>query len=1262
MPRQSPPEEGEVSSSSSQPSTSSSSVPLRNPSASSSSNSGTTLSVLGAAGGSKAAGTGTAAAKSAAPGAVGARPKLKMTLAGAAKTAHGSTATAGAARPNPLSALAAKPSPKSTPKPLAAPPPPPGFGDAAPSSGSREGIKIAGAALAAAAKTGTPEPTHSHPPRPPAHLPARPPPPPPPAASGSLFAHNQPPAFSTSASSSSAAPAAAPAPQPEPTDDARALEALKRDGLAPSTSASTSSLSKPRDPSASPPSAPQKVMGWDYMGSAPVLASQGGGAGRPEQHALERGYGARGGEGRWGHGGYEQEQRRDHDRRREEYGGGRDRYDDGGYGGYSGGGSRGGGYDSYHHQGNGGAAPMPRRSPSPYYRRDERNYNNRSRHDDERYHPRSPPRHRSSPREYSNKRRRSSDAYDDHRRRRHHHEDDNDDEEELPYDGAPIRSPRERRRSPSRTPLSGSPSRSRSRSRSRSPGPQRRYLDQGSEQRIQERMQHHHPRPAAQNGRTVVPPSAGLPARPPVPGPSASDPSADPDALARPSAGFAPRRAMPAPPPPPPAYGAARPSYTDAPPPPPDQQRLGAPYHAANPASFPSNHGGGGASSSTGTGTDALLARSAPGAEGNDSRSSAQMSISPAVETPSAGTPLPSVDAAAEPEKAAAAAHERDQPPPRPPKVRTRRAAEDLWVRQPTEDELAGWFGEAVQLGTVSREEVAAASSSAAPTPTAAAAAELDAQLASRRYLGSSHIREYTLQEKLGEGTFGVVWKGVRGAVDQPSAPGALSVLPAGFGVERDQREVREEEELVKRGLRVRKGDKVALKQIIFHNEGDGLPITSVREIRILKMLDHPNVVPVVDMAIEPANPLEFKLGKTYMVFPYMDHDLAGLLENPRVKLEPAHIKQYGKQLLEGTAYMHRNGILHRDMKAANLLISNKGQLMIADFGLARSVEKASADQKYTACVVTRWYRPPELLLGERKYHNPIDMWGVGCVLAEMYHRAPIFPGQSDMDQAARIFALCGPPTQESMPGWRDLPGVEGFEKAEWGGGGRSVKAEWERRSNDAVFGDLIDKILVLDPKKRLTAEEALDHDWFWSEPYPADPSRMPQYNASHEYDRRLRHESGASGPPSLPPPQPLPGPLTYFMPGQNPHAMMPPPPPPPMGMDYPAPVGAFNGPPPPGLAGNFANGHGPPGGFPPAPQPYQHGPGPQGFGGGGPGPQQSYAARGMGPSVNRHATLGGGAYPSSGPSWNTGRGGPPPQQGGPGKSKVNLFSKMGRK
>jgi serine/threonine-protein kinase BUR1 len=124
-----------------------------------------------------------------------------------------------------------------------------------------------------------------------------------------------------------------------------------------------------------------------------------------------------------------------------------------------------------------------------------------------------------------------------------------------------------------------------------------------------------------------------------------------------------------------------------------------------------------------------------------------------------------------------------------------------------------------------------------------------------------------------------------------------------------------------------------------------------------------------------------------YMVTPYMDHDLSGLLDNPNVQFTEPQIKCYMLQLLEGLRYLHDNRILHRDMKAANLLINNKGILQIADFGLARHYEgetpksgngTGEGKREYTGLVVTRWYRPPELLLLLKRYTTAIDVWGVG--------------------------------------------------------------------------------------------------------------------------------------------------------------------------------------------------------------------------------------------------------------------------------------------
>ncbi|BAE55122.1 unnamed protein product [Aspergillus oryzae RIB40] len=282
----------------------------------------------------------------------------------------------------------------------------------------------------------------------------------------------------------------------------------------------------------------------------------------------------------------------------------------------------------------------------------------------------------------------------------------------------------------------------------------------------------------------------------------------------------------------------------------------------------------------------------------------------------------------------------------------------------------------------------------------------------SSRFRGCTGIREYEFLGKLGEGTFGEVYKA------------------------RSKRD----------------GSTVALKKILMHNEKDGFPITALREIKLLKMLSHSNILQLREMAVERSKGEGRKKPSMYMVTPYMEHDLSGLLENPAVQFSEPQIKCYMLQLLEGLKYLHgvipfpktvpgsvsnltQNRILHRDMKAANLLISNRGILQIADFGLARPYDEpppqpgkggGEAKRDYTTLVVTRWYRPPELLLQLRRYTTAIDMWGVGCVFGEMFKGKPILAGTSDLNQAQLIFNLVGTPSEENMPGWSSLPGCEG--------------------------------------------------------------------------------------------------------------------------------------------------------------------------------------------------------------------------------------------
>ena len=347
------------------------------------------------------------------------------------------------------------------------------------------------------------------------------------------------------------------------------------------------------------------------------------------------------------------------------------------------------------------------------------------------------------------------------------------------------------------------------------------------------------------------------------------------------------------------------------------------------------------------------------------------------------------------------------------------------------------------------------------------------------RFHGCSRIQQYEYICKLGEGTFGEVSK----------------------------------------AKSKKTGQIVALKKILMHNEKDGFPITALREIKLLKQLDHPNILTLVEMAVErPKNAA--KKTSMFTVTPYMDHDLSGLLENPDVEFTEPQIKCYMKQLLEGCAYLHENRILHRDMKAANLLINNKGLLQIADFGLARPYDDeppkrgqggGEATREYTTLVVTRWYRPPELLLQLRRYTTAIDLWGVGCVFGEMFKGKPILAGSTDLNQAQLIFNLVGSPTDENMPGWRDLPGVDGT--IEFTARPATIRREFAKIGDLAL--SLLTELLKLDWRKRINAIDALEHPYFHTDPLPARPGDIPKFEDSHELDRRKFRDQKNKPPPA---------------------------------------------------------------------------------------------------------------------------------------------------
>ncbi|GFO11454.1 hypothetical protein PoB_003795900 [Plakobranchus ocellatus] len=240
--------------------------------------------------------------------------------------------------------------------------------------------------------------------------------------------------------------------------------------------------------------------------------------------------------------------------------------------------------------------------------------------------------------------------------------------------------------------------------------------------------------------------------------------------------------------------------------------------------------------------------------------------------------------------------------------------------------------------------------------------------------MDESSMESFQKIEKIGEGTYGVVYK----AKEKVS------------------------------------GKHVALKKIRLDAESEGVPSTAIREIALLKELEHMNVVRLLDVVH-----CESKL---YLVFEYLTKDLKKYMDSfpPSEHLNPALIKSYMFQLLSGISYCHSHRVLHRDLKPQNLLIDMEGNIKIADFGLARAF--GVPVRTYTHEVVTLWYRAPEILLGSRYYSTPVDVWSLGCILVEMVRRAALFPGDSEIDQLFRIFRTLGTPDEASWPGVTSLP------------------------------------------------------------------------------------------------------------------------------------------------------------------------------------------------------------------------------------------------
>lgn len=286
-------------------------------------------------------------------------------------------------------------------------------------------------------------------------------------------------------------------------------------------------------------------------------------------------------------------------------------------------------------------------------------------------------------------------------------------------------------------------------------------------------------------------------------------------------------------------------------------------------------------------------------------------------------------------------------------------------------------------------------------------------------------MEEYRKLGKIGEGTYGVVYK----AEDSS-------------------------------------GRVFALKKIRLEAEDEGIPSTAIREISLLKELSHPNIVKLCDVMHTER--------RLTLVFEYLDQDLKKLLDVSEGGLMHRTVQSYLYQLLDGVAYCHQHRVLHRDLKPQNLLINREGNLKLADFGLARAF--GIPVRSYTHEVVTLWYRAPDVLMGSKQYSTPVDIWSVGCIFAEMVNGRPLFPGTSDNDQLLKIFKTLGTPSPTSWPEVTELPDWKpDYPKCE--------PRAWEEivPCLDEAGIDLLSNMLKFDPNKRVSARQAMEHEYFRS-------------------------------------------------------------------------------------------------------------------------------------------------------------------------------------
>ena len=289
---------------------------------------------------------------------------------------------------------------------------------------------------------------------------------------------------------------------------------------------------------------------------------------------------------------------------------------------------------------------------------------------------------------------------------------------------------------------------------------------------------------------------------------------------------------------------------------------------------------------------------------------------------------------------------------------------------------------------------------------------------------------QYVVQELLGEGAYGVVCS----ALHTPS------------------------------------GQKVAIKKVVPF-EHTMTCLRTLRELKLLRHFQHENIISILDVP----KPVSYHgFNEVYLVQELMPTDLHEVIRSQ--DLSDAHCQYFMYQLLRGVKAMHSAGVLHRDLKPANLLVNDQCDLKICDFGLARAdVNREDQHSFMTEYVATRWYRAPEVMVTFKEYTRAIDMWSVGCILAEMLGGRVLLPGKDYHDQLTLIFRTLGSPSIEDYQAIRSRRAREYIRSLPvW------MRVPWKSILPNAtdVSLDLLNRLLAFNPGKRITVEEALKHPY----------------------------------------------------------------------------------------------------------------------------------------------------------------------------------------